>query len=112
MDVRMAVYRDRDVARATIRHMYADDFAEEQGQMVVVLDTDKQAMVNTADVLPASGTVTLIVSSGADAGIGTASETDQFLCVGWDECGCPVVMDHTGKLRRLGADERVVDTDW
>lgn len=109
MDVRMAVHRDRDVARATIRLMYAE---ESPDNMMLVLDTDKQAMVNTADVLPASGTVTLIVSGGVNAGIGTATETDSYLCVGWDECGCPVVMDRDGRLRRLGADEQVVDTDW
>jgi len=104
----MAVHRNRDVARATIRHMYD----EQPDSMMVVLDTDKQGMVNTADVLPASGTVTLIVSGGVNAGIGTGTETDSYLCVGWDECGCPVVMDRGGKLRRLGADEQVVDTDW
>lgn len=109
MDVRMAEHRDRDVARATIRLMYAE---ESPDNMMLVLDTDKQAMVNTADVLPASGTVTLIVSGGVNAGIGTATETDSYLCVGWDECGCPVVMDRDGRLRRLGADEQVVDTDW
>jgi hypothetical protein len=89
--------------------MYAE---ESPDNMMLVLDTDKQAMVNTADVLPASGTVTLIVSGGVNAGIGTATETDSYLCVGWDECGCPVVMDRDGRLRRLGADEQVVDTDW
>lgn len=92
--------------------MIRDMYTEDPGQTVVVLDTEKQAMVNTADVLPASGSVTLIVASGADAGLGTAEETDSYLCVGWDECGCPVVMDRSGMLRRLGADERVVDTDW
>jgi len=56
--------------------MYADDYAEESGQVMVVLDTDKQAMLDTADVLPASATVTLIVSSGADAGMGTSTEQD------------------------------------
>jgi len=110
MDVRMAEHRNRDVARATIRLMDYDYDADDT--TVVMLDTDKQSMVNTADVLPASGTVTLIVSGGVNAGLGTATETDSYLCVGWDECGCPVVMDRDGRLRRLGADEQVVDTDW
>lgn len=84
----------------------------EPDKAVIMIDTEKQGMVNTADVLPASGTVTLIVSAGVNAGLGTGTETDSYLCVGWDECGCPVVMDRDGRLRRLGPDEHVVDTDW